>query len=378
MATQILLSRSTRVEVRPATASDNDALVALAAACPMRGPMSLCAHREPDFFALNRLEGDRWRVGVALVGGSRVVGCIAVAERTAYVGGQPTRVAYASDFKVHPVFRGGAAADALVAYVRESSREFGGDDMPICLTILAGNAAMERRIDGPRGTPVLQRLATIRAHAVGLLWRRTMPDYGVNIVRGSRRDVEEMAALWNRIAPTRNLSAAYGAEALAAWIDAAPALDHGSYWLARRPDGRLAGFVGMWDQASFKQLTVTSYSPRLAAFRAGFNAVAPLIGAATLPGAGAPLRHLTAVHVCVAPDELHVLRALLLLAYAALRGNGYSFFTVGIDVRDPLTAAMRGLLAQPTDINVYVTAPSGRYRGPSFGGSPFHYEIALA
>jgi len=44
------------VRVRDADASDNAALVRLAAACPMRGDLTLCMDREPDFFALARLE----------------------------------------------------------------------------------------------------------------------------------------------------------------------------------------------------------------------------------------------------------------------------------------------------------------------------------
>ena len=364
--------------VREATVCDNDALVALAAACPMRGAVSLCVDRTPDFFALNRLEGDRWRVGVAVNGGGEVVGCVAVASRTAYINGVPTLVAYVSDLKVHPAYRNGSVADALSAYAGGASRELGGDDVPISLTILAGNRAMERRIDGPRGMPVLRRVATIRAHAVSLLWRRGLPDASITVASGTERDIEEMAALWKRVARGRQLASWYDAESLAGWIHAAPALDIGAYLLARRRDGRLAGFLGMWDQASFKQLSVTAYSTRLATFRAGFNTVAPLIGAAALPAVGAPLRHLTAVHTCVAGDEPQVLRALLLHAYAAARGRGYAFFTIGLDVRDPLTAALRGLLAQPTDIHAYVTAPSGRYRGADFGESPFHHEIDLA
>ncbi len=364
--------------VREATVCDNEALVALAAACPMRGSVSLCVDRASDFFALNRLEGDRWRVGVAVTDGGELVGCIAVATRTAYIGGVPTLIAYVSDLKVHPAFRNGSVADALSAYASGASRELGGDDVPIALTILAGNRAMERRIDGPRGLPVLRRVATIRAHAVSMLWRRGIPESSVTVAPATERDLGEMATLWNRVGRGRQLASCYDADSLAGWIHAAPALEVGAYLLARRRDGRLAGFLAMWDQASFKQLRVTAYSKRLATFRAGFNAVAPLMGAAALPAVGAPLRHLTAVHVCVAGDEPEVLRALLLHAYAAARADGYAFFTIGLDVRDPLTAALRGLLAQPTDIHVYVTAPSGHYRGPDFSESPFHYEIALA
>ena len=48
--------------VRDATTVDNDALVALAEACPMRGDITMCVDRAPDFFSLVRLEGERWRV----------------------------------------------------------------------------------------------------------------------------------------------------------------------------------------------------------------------------------------------------------------------------------------------------------------------------
>ena len=46
------------------TPADNDALVELSVACPMEGDIGLAVDRAPDFFALNRLEGDAWRVGV--------------------------------------------------------------------------------------------------------------------------------------------------------------------------------------------------------------------------------------------------------------------------------------------------------------------------
>jgi hypothetical protein len=76
-------------------------------------------------------------------------------------------------------------------------------------------------------------------------------------------------------------------------------------------------------------------------------------------------------------DDPGVLRALLLHAYGAWRGKGYSVLNVGLDVRDPLTAALTGLLAQPTDVNAYITTPGGRYAGPSLGHLPLHHEIAL-
>ena len=72
------------------------------------------------------------------------------------------------------------------------------------------------------------------------------------------------------------------------------------------------------------------------------------------------------------------MRALVVGAYNEWRGRGYSFFTVGLDVRDPLRRALAGLRAQPTDIGAYVTTPGGRYRGEPFDERPLHFEIALA
>ena len=72
-----------------------------------------------------------------------------------------------------------------------------------------------------------------------------------------------------------------------------------------------------------------------------------------------------------------MLRALLLHVYAERRGDGYSCLNVGLDLRDPLTRALDGLLAQPTDIHAYVTTPSGLYTGPALDGRSLHYETAL-
>jgi len=363
---------------RDARPDDNAALLELAAACPMRGDVSLRVDREPDFFALNRLEGERWRVGVASgLSGTAVAGCVAVAERRVFVNGEPRAIAYAGDLKVHPAHRGGPVADALEEYTRDACRAFGGDDMPSLLTILAGNRSMEQRASGPRGLPAFSRFATIRSHSIPIAWSRAKPSGSVNVYTARPEDLEEMAAHWARVAPQRQFAPVHDAPSLAKWIAAAPGLSIDSYWIARHRGGRMAGFLAAWDQSSFKQLHVTAYSPRLAAVRAGFNAVAPLCGATPLPPASRPLRCITAAHICVPGEDTAVLRALLLHVYASMRGKGYSVLNVGLDVRDPLSVALQGLLAQPTDIHAYITTPAGQYRGPALEGLPLHHEIAL-
>jgi GNAT superfamily N-acetyltransferase len=358
---------------RDATAADNEALLALAAACPMEGDIGLCMQRRPDFFALNRLEGSSWRVGVVDDDAGTPIGCVAVAERHVYIHGKPARSMYVSDLKVHPAHRGRGVADALTAYARAVCDETGGPDVAIFFTVLAGNAAMERRFASADGTAVASRIATMRAHSVPLLWRRrTGGTAAQRITRAADADVEEMMQLWRRVAPSRQFAPVHDAGSFAAWVSAAPGLELSGYLLARDRSGKLLGFAGMWDQSGFKQMQVTSYSRSMAAFRAAFNAGAPAFGAPRLPRRGGFLRTLTAVHVCVPADRPDALHSLLLAAYDDYRGAGYSFVNIGLATDDPLTRAVTGLLAQHTDVWAMVAGP-----GDDYHGRPLHHEIAL-
>lgn len=363
------------LSVRDATEADNDALVALAAACPMVGDITLRMDRAPDFFALNRLEGDAWRVGVAVDADEGVVGCVAAARRRVWLNGVETTTGYVGDLKVHPSARGSGAADLLTGYARDASGALCGQDAPVLVTILAGNGAMERRVRGPRGMPALARFGTLRVAAVPLLWERRERVSGLSIWPAAERDLGRMAALWRDLACGRQLAPVLDADSLGAWIRRAPGLALSDYLLALDERGRLCGFLGVWDQASFKQMRVVSYSPRLALARGAINLVASLARATRLPEPGSPLPALAITHVCAA--DVATLRALLLEAYRRHRGGRHAFLTLGLDARDPLVAATAGLLAQPTLVHAYVTSARGAADVAHLAGRPFHHETAL-
>ena len=364
------------VSVRHAEPSDNRALIDIAAACPMEGDIALAMTRAPDFFQLNRLEGAQWRVGVAEVD-SRVVGCVMGAERRTYLHGVERTTLYTGDLKVHPAFRGTGVADALSEWVRSALAEMAPTDTPVLLTILGGNRAMERRTIGRGKVPRFERFATIRAHSIPLLLPRGFGETSLHCLRATPNDIEEMASLWGRIAPTRQFAPVHTADGLADVIANAPGLEISDFVLARDSGGRLLGFLGWWDQSSFKQLRVVRYSPRLQVVRAVMNGVARLTNGVPLPQGGEQLRYCTAVYVCVPCERPEVLRALIRASYSELHRARYAFATIGLDVRDPLCAALGGLFAQPTDAHAYVCTPLGDYAGRPLTDRPLYYEIAL-
>jgi len=362
--------------LRDATPADNGALIELAASCPMNGEMSVRMDRGPDFFALNKLEGDRWNVAVADRAG-KVVGCIAISERNVYVNGRPTRTGYVGDFKVHPAHRDTRVADAL-SLGAESWCGSLPPAAPLLITVLAGNRAMERRLSGPRGVASFQKVGTIRTHSVPMLWRRRESHRtSVRLAPARWRDLDEMVALWNTVAPLRQLAPVLSARPLADWIQKAPGLDISSYRLARTARGELVGFLAVWDQRSFKQLTVVGYSRRMNAARLAFNSLCPFVGVERLPVTGSPLECVTVAHICAPADRSDVLRALLTSAYNELRGTRCSFMNVGLDTRDPLSEAMTGFLAQPTDVNAYMMKIRSGVVSEPLDSRPIHYEIAL-
>ncbi len=362
--------------IRDATPADNEPLIALAAACSMLGDISLRIDRGPDFFALNRLEGQCWRVGVAERAGM-IVGCVAISERLAYVNARERRTGYVGDLKVHPAHRDTRIADELSRYA-ERACELLPPTAPVMITVLAGNRAMERRLPGPRGVPVLRRIGTIRTHSIPILWRRRVNDPGsIRVAPAGWTDIDEMAALWSRVAPLRQLAPVLSASAMAEWILAAPGLDISSYRLARSSNGELLGFLAMWDQRVFKQLTVVAYSTRMKAARSAFNLLVPTVGGERMPRPGSPLNCVSIAHICVPADKPRVLRALIISGYNEQRGSGCSFMNVGMDRRDPLSAAVDGLFAQPTDVNAYIVAPRRGVMPEHLDERPLHNEIAL-
>jgi ribosomal protein S18 acetylase RimI-like enzyme len=301
---------------------------------------------------------------------------MAAVERKVYIQGKPAPIGYIGDLKVLPDFRIGKIASSLIDASLKECWEMSGEEVPIYCTVLAGNSPVEKRAMGFDGLPAFKKVAALRVSSISFLWKKKPRAEGISIRDATSSDLDAMLKLWQEVAPTRQLAPYFTRESFKKWIENSPNLGYSAYRLALGPDGSLLGFVALWNQDCFKHMRVTRYSFQLKIVRFFMNLIAPLIGATPLPPEGGELRYLTAVNICVRPDRVDVLRALLYHCYNENRGKGYAFFSVGLDEKDPLNAALNGLMPQPMFVNVWMTDPKSG-AAPQFDERPFHYEIAL-
>ena len=276
--------------------------------------------------------------------------------------------------------RGVGVADALTEWVVGALADIGGADAPTLLTILGGNRAMERRTAGRGGAARLHalrddsRVLDSAAVASGGSERAPICAYLRRHGRTSTR-WRRFGGAWR---PGRQFAPVFDAERLGTWIASAPGLDIGDYRVAReprRPNHRIHGVVGSSRRSSnraccaiprgslwcARRSTASPVSRVACGFRAsaGRCAIAPRCTSAFPRG-----------------DPTCFARSCVRAA-PSLRAQRYAFATIGLDVRDPLCAAMAGLGAQPTDVNAYVVTPGGAYAGPPLGDRPLHYELSL-
>ena len=363
------------VRIRRAAPEDNEALVALADACPMRAAISLCVHRDPDFFAVSRLQGDPWVVFVAEDPNEGIIGCFAGGVRRLWFGGSPRDLMIATDFKLHPRFRGRGLADRLMNAGWPLCEEMG---IASFMAALAGNSPIERRVvNPPAGIPKPGLQGTVRVHTLllpGLDLAWAHPDLTVRTA--SAEDADAMMALWARVAPERDGAPLLDVASFSRFVVEAPGLAWSDYLLAFEGED-LVGSLGIWDQRGLKQTLVLDFNLWTDLARRAHDAVAWALRSPRLPARGEALKALQALHLCVSLRRPEVLRALLIEGRARCVREGVPALEIGLDPRDPLTDALKAFPRIGVDVRCYLSPTPDTREVPPPSRNPLYFETAL-
>ena len=138
--------------IREAADSDNRALLQLTKLSPMKGVISLCIDRQPDFFALLKKRGES--IVLVAVENEQLIGVFSASKHMVWFNEKPVPVYYIADFKVHPAFRGSTTGLRLVKNMHEVVRQKGAG-LVFC-TIADGNDRILPFFKGRLSLPVFK------------------------------------------------------------------------------------------------------------------------------------------------------------------------------------------------------------------------------
>lgn len=330
--------------VRWATREDDGALRRLCRRTPMHGPISYCLEREPDFFALTRLQGDHGGRVAVIDAGTEIAAMAMMAPFRAWVGGAEQRCAYVGDLKVAPEHRSRGLAGRVVRFLAQALQHQDIDRM--VFLVLAGNPATGL-IDNSHGPLEVRKLRTLRNFLVPFGASMGLQPDAV-IGRATPQSTAEMIALWNRVQRRRAFAPVLDEQLLLHWLQGLRGLDDSR--LVRR-NGRLTGFCAVWDASAIKQIRLLRLSHGMRAATGLFNVLAALRGRPRFPRLGQTLRGLYVCHVCAeSPDDL---AALLVDVHNQYRESGSLYFDLALDREDPLRAALTAFRPLTADFELH-------------------------
>jgi len=239
--------------------------------------------------------------------------------------------------------------------------------------VLGENRAMAPLLDRKGASLAFRPMARIENHSVFIgRSRKSRPEKDLEVRRARRTDAGELAALWNRVQASRDLSPVWDGPGLARRLNAL-GVGFESLWIAERR-GKPVAFAAAWDASGIKQLRLLSLSRGLAWLRPAFNAAARAVGRAAIPRDGDLVSFVYVTHFCA--ETADDLRALLRRIHDEFIGSPYLYFDLALDVRDPLAAALAGFSKTSVAFDLHWIARRDSDM-PDATAAPTYFDMAL-
>jgi hypothetical protein len=367
------------VGIRLATPADSPALCELFASITMKTDLELSIRRDPDFFALYRMQTDDFECWVGGENGA-IEGLGTIMARDGYLNGKPARIGYLGDLRVLPRLQGRRLIGRFYGPILEEFSQAHGCTVYLT-TIIASNTPAIRALTGEGGrklgVPPYRLLHAFDIRAVHLAFPRRRRRTAYQVRRASSSDIPKLAHFLDDDARRRPCGEVFSEAGLRRRLRAWPGLAIENFYVAFDQSGRLSGCCALWDTAPLKRTVVNSYRGSMRWVRRGYNAAATLLRAPRLPSAGGMLRYAYLTHQAVPSNDPEVWRALLDAVSSDYRRSGYHFLSVCAFVDDPLEPAYRGFVTTNLRAHLYtVTAPGAELPMNALIGRP-GFEMAL-
>ena len=359
---------------------DNDDVCALFRDVHVHGDLDLNQERDPDFFALQRLQGDPAYTYLARDDEGLAGGLASFVLRPGWLDGERVTTGYICDLRRHPRFRAGVGFirhydDVLAQLEAEHGAQVLTtvvfDDNELAHKVLMGPSARRR------GQPPYRVMTPFRMTSVQFTRRKRGPKRRID--EATPADLDALEAFLTRRGKQRVLGEDFSDGLLRRRLATWPGFRLEDFLLARGPTGGIVGCLAPWDTSAVKRTRVLGYHGQMAWVKRGFDVGATVLRWPRLPEPGDCFRFAFLTHLEVDGDDPDVLNALLRAAYRRLRPQRLHFMSALVPVGSPLEAAFGGFTVQHTAMTLYaVHRASSPLADRDFRTLHPGFEIALS
>ena len=337
--------------IRRALPGDNQKLIELARRCPMLGQLEMYSDRYPDFFAMNRLQGETAHIYLAETPEGNVIGCAALTEKKAVRDGKPINILHIGDLRSDPSVRRSKIAAEMVDIYKKMLHS--GDYDHGIFEMLEGNRAITNMNVAVaqefnlsvEGKVNFYQLVPFRSYAASKQWSYRL---------ATAADLPAIVA---------NMQSSYGGllaapEFSVEWLEN-ELMRHESFglanlWVAVDRFGTVRASSGLWDQSSIRKTIATKFTRGMkntVRFLALFGLVWRL---PPIPSEGKALRYAFCRWPAARDNDVAALKGLCrFLLNRIRREQNYQFLSIGFQEGDPLSKALEGIAKVQERIEVY-------------------------
>jgi hypothetical protein len=368
--------------MRVATDANNDAILELIGDVPMVGNLALATRRDPDFFALYRLQrgqqtlwiddGDR---------DGRIFSMGGILVRDGFLDDTAMPVGYLGDLRIRGVGRERLAFPHVYAHLFHDAVEKTGCEHYLT-AIIADNTTALRALSTQNQKRAVQPhyhlLTPLDMAAVHFLRRhRPAPTPGLHVRRATVDDVPAIVALLAADHEKRPFGWRFDDGEFEHRLRAWPGYTLQQTFVVSDNKDRLIGVTTCWDAAPVKRYRVLHHGGHMLWVKRGLSLLAKLTGTAPLPDVGADFRSFSLANLSIVNDDPRVMQALVDAVYAAHVDDGYHFFAFPLYPHDPLAAGTRGFVVRRMPFHLYAVTSSQRRRS-TWPTGRCGFEMALA
>lgn len=326
---------ASRFYTRPAQTNDSDELIALIAATPQAGAITINFERMPDFFMATKVVTQIPDVWVAIERESeRVAAIFSIGHRDVYVNGERQQVRYGNDLRIHPDFKSGRTLFNLLKCYRQAM----GRDWMQTVILSDNNASLNSIGSGRSITPTYYDFGEMTTHMLYLTKPRinrprflphSTQESKFNIRKADHNDIELMQGFFEQQAKTKQFYPHYDFIKLLNGDEYYRGLVISNYYLMFEGN-QLVAMAGIWDQSSFKQTRFVAYSKLMAVVRLLNNAYSTLFGGMMLPKSGDKLSYVSLHSLLVIDDDEKLFSRLLEHIYNDCLAQKYQALVCGL------------------------------------------------